>query len=281
MRRLFHVLLVVLASAAAMGCGSEAAQEAAERSDDPVIAAAGKAADEETSRLAVRIEAGPEVVSGEGMFDLIDGDPGVLALSVPTPQGTEELEMRLVKGDMFMRIPGLERERPGKRWIRADMDSAEQSATDVLALQNPVELVRLLESASDFEEDGTTTVRGEEADRWRGTIDLATIAEADDGATAAEMRDLGLDEIPAEAAIDNDGRLRRISFTFDLAAMAVGSGEETQADAPQGQQPPQSMPDELTFAVELYDFGVDLDVEAPPRDEVIEAPVPPLTGQSV
>ena len=90
-------------------------------------------------------------------------------------------------------------------------------------------------------------------------MSLATHCRPGDRQAARELAAMGLATVPVEAAIDGEGRLRRVVFTLDLAAV---SGEQAQ-DQP-GAQP-------VNFSIELFDFGAELDVDAPPEAEVINA----------
>ena len=262
--RLVHAgaaLAVVLLGAA--GCGGEAVQEAAERSSNPVVAAAGHAADEETAALALTMQVGGETITGEGVFDLKEGDQGRLTLTVPGPTPAS-LEMRVVDGDVFVMVPGLDAEQPGKRWVRIDPEAAGGTPADALGLQNPTELIALIGSAASFEETGVETVRGEAMALWSGTLDLTALA-SDPGA-AQRLDDMGVGQLPTEVAIDGEDRLRLVRVTIDLGAIAQGEGQTL----------PSGAPTEIVASLELFDFGVPVDVEAPPAAEVIDAPAPAL-----
>lgn len=264
MRRAAAVLVLVPALFVA-ACGSEAAREVAERSDDPVISAAAKAADEETAAISIAIaaEGQPGAVTGEGEFDLVDGDEGQLTLTMPDPSGKQvEMELRVVDGVGFMSEPAAPGSGRDRRWLRiSEEDLLAESGgapTEAMASANPVKMVRLLDRASDFEEDGTAELDGEEMTRYTDTIDIAEVAEDEDKSTAAQLRKAGMAEIPGEVLVDDEGRLRRLTFIMDLGKAAQAEG------APAGQLPV------ITFVVELDDFGTEVDVEAPPRDRQVK-----------
>lgn len=256
--------LLVLATA---GCGGEAAQEVVEQSPDPVVAAAGHAADEETAALSLTMAVGDQTVTGEGAFDLIDGDRGELTLTVPTPTPTT-VELRVVDDVVYVMAPGLEAQHPGKRWVRVDPAAAGTAPAGTLGVQNPTELIGLLESATDFEETGTATVRGEEMALWSGTLDLAELAG--DAGVGQRLDAMGVGELPAEVAIDDEDRLRMVTFTLDLAAVAEAAGQPL----------PDGAPAEMVLTIEVHDFGIPVDVQAPPADEVVDAPAPKLLPTS-
>ena len=59
--------------------------------------------------------------------------------------------------------------------------------------------------------------------------------------------------MPLDIWMDEDNRIRKL--TIDLDAKQPGSDESLKA----------------SFAVELYDYGVPLDLELPPADQVVDA----------
>lgn len=262
--------LAAVAAAASLslaaGCSNEAVQEAAERSPDPVVASTARLADEGSARIAVSmaVDGAPALLEGDGVADLGDGGDGSLTMVVQPPGApAQEIELRAVDGTSYLRVPGLEARQPGKRWLRIDpaAPAGGQGPADALAQQDPLAMVRLLESATDFEEAGEGEVRGDHVTLHRGALDLAELAEAEEPGAAAQLRDMGLARVPAEVAVDDEGRLRRVAFTLDLAALAAASGGAT----PGG-------PAEGTFTVELFDFGTPVEVQAPPAAEVTDVP---------
>jgi hypothetical protein len=120
-------------------------------------------------------------------------------------------------------------------------------------------MIRLLESATDFAQQGRFEVKGRQVDRWTGTIDLAKITDSEDKTAARQLREAGLGKVPAEVGIDDHGRLVHLGFQLDLAKAAAATGQ----DAPGADVAPV-----VTFVLELSDFGVDLHLQAPPASQV-------------
>jgi hypothetical protein len=226
-------------------CGNEATQEAAERSDNPVVAAAGRAAEDHTARLAFSVTAEGETqrIEGEGLIDLIDGDPSQSTMRVPDETGAmHELELRVVDGEGYTRADD-------ELWQEVDEEEADPAKA--VAMSNAVDVVKLLETASAFEQVNDDSLN-EGWERWQGTFDLAATTEEDDPESAAFLRELGIDKLPTTVDIDADGRLRRI-VTIPLA-VAERAGEPGPAP-------------KLTYTIELSDFGVDVKVEKPSVEE--------------
>ncbi len=131
------------------------------------------------------------------------------------------------------------------------------------------------------EEVGHEEVRGVETTHYTATVSLGELAEQELEALPPELRDkvgpggpalaqfgrLGayLHDIdaPTEVWVDDDGRLRKMTMLIDMRR-ALGSV------AP----PVEDLDDvddlSLAYTFEMYDYGVDVDVEAPPADEVMD-----------
>ena len=63
-----------------------------------------------------------------------------------------------------------------------------------------------------------------------------------------------LSQVPFDAWIDDQGRVRRLTQTLDLTAPAVGTAT------------PQKV--HTSTSIEVYDFGTTVSVTAPPADQV-------------
>lgn len=144
-----------------------------------------------------------------------------------------EVEVVRVAGTAFYRRDG------DAGWTGGQVDP-EQHPLGVA----PDQLLTFLESAREVTTLGEETLDGETVTRYRAVVDLAAF---DDDRVPPRVR---LD--PIEVWVDGDGLARRIAY---------GSYE----DAPSG-----SSTVTWQAAVRFYDFGVPVDVEAPPSDQVTD-----------
>jgi hypothetical protein len=253
--------LVGMAAVAALmlgACANEATQEAAERSPDPIIAAAGKAGDEDTARVRfdVAFSGAAATMRGEGTFEMV-GDSAEVRLEAADPAGaTQSLEMMVIDGTTYLRNP--QSAAGGPEWYRCEPGS---QYVEGLAgsFTDPSEAFALLDSGIDARETGTTEIDGGEGKLYEGTIDLAALA--DDGEEAGQLQRMGLQQVPVQVVVDEEGRLRRIVLTADLTAAAAAEGATPN-------------PGVMTITIELTEFGVPLDLEEPPADQVADLPVP-------
>lgn len=176
-----------------------------------------------------------------------DGSAADMTFSLPG--GAGELRQRIVDGVLYMELP----QQPGVFYELKVADLADTSlgaSTDVTAG------LEALKSADDgVEEVGREELRGVGTTRYRGTFDLSTAFQAFKGPLRAQLEQVvakgGAERVPFDAWVDDEGRIRQVDQTLTL-------------EVPQA--PGQEL--EVQTRVEFYDFGVEVDVEAPPASAV-------------
>jgi hypothetical protein len=252
--------LALLAAAAALlaGCGANDPLAAEE-----ISAAAQQTAEAGSSRIEISGTDGEDSFSMTGVADY-DGQRTHLTYS-----GTEDGEQHdgelvlagdafYVRSDAFLdpadvaAAPPETRQRlEGKRWLSFPVPFELESSLDQLVfpfpLVDPSELLRTFQ-----EVDGEPTrlgekdVRGIPTDGYRLELDLARLVERAPAqrrqALEAELERRAVKTIPVEVWIDDVGRARR--FVIEL--------------------------EEVPATVDFFDFGVAVDVQAPPKDEVFD-----------
>ncbi len=143
-------------------------------------------------------------------------------------------------------------------WI--EMDSTEVSGMTegfgAGSATNPTEFLRKLENANaDIEEVGTETIRGVETTHYRAEVDMAELQAALPADQAAELEatmGAGLDLLPMEFWIGDDGLVYRWSTTMDMSGMADAAGIDT-----------------LSMTYEMFDYGQDVGIVAPDPSLVV------------
>lgn len=253
--RLAALLLVPLLGLTACSGGDEPAAPSAAEPPAP----AGDAADTVQAALASTREGGtarvaltadsvvgdtPFEVRGEGLVDL-GGQESQLTLTLPFG----EVEQRTVDGTAYVSVP----QQPG---VFYSVDAAALRGSALGGSSDPTSPLAALEAVGDVEETGEEDVRGEPTTRYEGTVDVADAIAGAPEATkellASTLGASGLEQVPFTAWIDGEGRLRR--FTQELV---IPAGEQTG-----GQEVTTST------TLELFDYGVAVDVQAPPAAQV-------------
>lgn len=223
-----------------------------------------------TARMAMTVdtEGGEQALSltGDGAIDF-EGKRGTLTMKMsgmPGAPGGLTMETRYDGTVFYMKLP---EEMTGGQlpteWVKFDLTETEGMAGfDQLQQMggDPTQGLEVLRGVSgEVEEVGTEDVRGTSTTHYRATVDLdKAVAEAPERARNSVrqlIEQLGTSEMPVEVWIDEEGRLRRQRQRLDLS-------QATGAAPAQGGT--------VTTTVEYFDFGIDVDVQPPPADQVTD-----------
>lgn len=165
--------------------------------------------------------------------------------------GEIELEIRLLDGVMYQRNPALlEQFGVDAEWISFDADSLGPEFANMLeqAKQaDPSESLAVLREVADVTEVGRETVNEVETTHYSGQLDVGAALESS-GMDPATMAGSGIDvdqPVPVDVWIDDDGLVRRYEMSMDVQGMAS------------------------TTSFEVLEYGVELDVTAPPAEATV------------
>lgn len=272
MQRVAVVLAIVFALVAAAcggGGGSSAPAPATETTStssaqQAVLQAGSKTQSAESARISftAKITGGPAsgTMTGEGEFS---GRQGRMSMDMSGLGGGQldgRMEMVFDELVFYMRFPSqIAQTLPGgKEWIKFDLaELGKSEGIDFEQLMqlsgtDPSQSLDLLRAAgSDFAAVGDEDVRGVSTTHYRGTVDMEKVAEQAPAEARESYRRIiqlsGQTKIPVDVWIDNEGLTRRIRY------------EQTLPDQTQ-----------MELTQELFDFGVDVDVEPPPASQVLD-----------
>ncbi|MFA5885631.1 MAG: hypothetical protein WDA60_17405 [Acidimicrobiia bacterium] len=216
-----------------------------------IARAAASTDEQESARIAMTMDVDGRVLEGDGVIAL-DGSALEMTFSVP---GQGEIEERLVDRMLYMRMPGAAAE-VGTTWISMDLDGMlpEQQA-DARASNggDPSSTLDALRGANgDVETLGRDELRGGPATHYRVRLDAQAGLERAKAQFPGPLSDEQIEAIrnmdgePVDVWIDDDGRVLQERFTVTM---------------PQGR---------VRMTMELYDFGVRADVQAPPASDTTD-----------
>jgi hypothetical protein len=262
------VALTLLFALIPLACGGSEALSP----EDAVAEAVTNSLDAGTSGVSLELTMTgigdkPVTITGEGVqdsqqhrarftFDL----SGVGELSGGGVQ-LSEIELLLDGFTLYMNLPFLEIAGL-KPWVEIDLQAlAQEEGFDLGSLRglsqtDPSQVLRYLQAASDdIEEVGEEDVRGVGTTRYRISIDVDKVAQLAPvearAAIEALLAESGLETIPAEVWIDGDGLVRRIGLAYEGMEFTPGQKGD------------------MTLRVELYDYGVEVEVQPPPAEQVM------------
>ena len=231
-------LAVVIAVVAA---GVASLTRVASTADHGVLLHAAQATESaSTFRLTFALRLGGQDFTSEGVVDTAN-KRALLRIAIP---GVERPVTAIYDGDFFyMDGPAVP---AGRRWIRSRAATASLSP---LGSGFSSALAFLRSASEDVTVLGVEEVRGVTTTRYRFNVDARKLQPGDASGAVGPVR--------IDAWIDEGGLLRRIDM---------------QASLPQGVlvNPRPRGPDDLTLraSMEFYDFGVAVDIELPPPEEV-------------
>jgi hypothetical protein len=271
MRRLVLLVVGALALAACGGGSDLGARDVVAQAASATEGAGSYRVDMQATMEGFTSE--PLMMPAEGVFDA-DERRGRMTMDMSSLTDSTggpdlgEVEM-VVDGLVFyLRAPFLRQLRPElEPWIRFDLQElGEQQGVDLEQLtqlsnqSNPSEALAYLRGVGDdVEEVGTEEVRGVATTHYRATVDLDRVVDQAPSeqreALRAQIEELerrtNTDEALVDVWIDDDGLVRRQVLRYEDMRFAGQTGD-------------------VTLRMELYDFGVEVDVEAPPEDQVTD-----------
>lgn len=245
----------------------------------PIAHSVEAAADAGSFRLAMAMEmelpgVGSFSMTGDGEFDE-SGQAGRMTMRMSgIPElGTLEMEVVLVGETMYMNMGELASALGAPTpWFSIDLADI-PGASDLLGgggglgANDPTQFLEMLRGAGKADVVGHEDVRGVSTTHYRARVNvedaIAAAPKDQRDALRSMMESLsassGLDlagiEFPVEVWIDDQGLPRRMEMTMDFGSVGI-------PDVPSGTS--------VTVTVEFYDFGVDVNVEPPPADQVTD-----------
>jgi hypothetical protein len=265
MPRVAPLLVAVLVSCLLVGCGSD---ETARPSLTPenIAAAAMKTADFESYRTSFssKMEVGGQSIetTGDGAF-AAKGKKGRMAFKVSAQGVSADVDAVFAWPVFYMRFPPeFGAKLPvGKDWVSMNMQKlGESQGIDFRHLMqtnqsDPGQALVYLRRLADLETVGEEEVRGVDTTHFHGVADLRAVADQFPETRALIERIIEqtkVTRIPADVWVSSDGLVRRLRYQYDNMQLTPGvSGD-------------------MTIEMELYDFGVHVNVETPPAHQVVD-----------
>jgi hypothetical protein len=270
-RRVVSLLCLATCASALVGCGGDTL------SFDPVAQAASETAKTQSARVEFTANmqmdgVGGMAMSGSGVFDG-RARSGAMNMRFELPAG-EAVQLGAIDPSMemimdgrgrhglvmYMRSPLFRTIGAGK-WVKLDMAKlAKKEGFDLNSMMNanqadPSQSLQMLMASSDAHVLGYDRVRGVFTTHYKLNVDLERLAK--DNETYRKMVEqlkqvTGVTSYPAEAWIDDKDRVRRLKI--DMSFNAPTGGAFT-----------------MTMTMELYAFGIKVDVPPPSASDVVDS----------
>ncbi|GAA1928166.1 hypothetical protein [Nocardioides hwasunensis] len=161
--------------------------------------------------------------------------------------GPQAMELILLGQEMYLKSDDLG---TGDKWLKIDLSDPNSLFGMIGKATDPEVMFKAMEEPKKLELVGSEDVDGVEANHYRITLDPTKYVSA--MGFPAAMADMLPDELVTEMWVDGDNLPRKFSQSLEIPA--VGGGQPT------------SQTSEGTYS----DFGTDVEIEAPPADQVTE-----------
>ena len=179
------------------------------------------------------------------------------------PAGAE-MELILDGSTFYLRMPDLAGAQGlPTEWVSMDIDEVAPGFDSLVALSqgqnDPTSSFAYLKGITDAEVVGTETVAGFETTHYRGSADmqealdrLSAEADADARQALAQARKImGTADVPIDVWIDEDGLVRRMSFSMEASAGAAGAFS-------------------MRMNMEISEYDIDVELPIPAADDVTD-----------
>lgn len=267
--RIRQTAAVVAIAALALALGACGGSREAKSPQAVLLGAPAKTTDAGTARMSMNMEMtglGSSVPGGtyslpaDGVVDLATGE----SETTIEMGGLGSVRMRIVDGTIYYDFGAIagSSQRP---WVKVDL--AELGFDPAMFSQgqsDPTQVLAYLAAASDdVREVGKEEVRGDPTTHYRAKINIAKALERP-GLLPTLKRQLeqllsqpGQEGLEIDVWIDAKGRARRIAYGLGLDNALP---EKSRGEVPAGAR--------MEIKMEMYDFGVPVDVAAPAADEI-------------
>jgi hypothetical protein len=271
-----RMLAVALAASIAAGCGQGSASSNSappasngKASAKTLLAAATATSNTGSARFTMQLSMptayGQATMHGTGETTFASPPHLTLNMLVQMPQmGTPvRASERAIGTTIYMKMPFLTADIPGgKPWLKLDLEAAGKTqGMDFGSLmnsgsQNPATILAFLQGvSSNVQNQGTETIDGVQTTHYHATVSpqrmLARLAKKDPKAVSTYRKALsltGMGDEPVDVWVDGGGLLRRETLHADMPALN-GS---------------------MDFTMDLSDFGVAVNVTAPPASQTTD-----------
>ncbi|MDR7255607.1 hypothetical protein J2X46_004617 [Nocardioides sp. BE266] len=182
-----------------------------------------------------------QTMEGQARF----GDDGIEMKASST--GGQQMELILIDQAMYLKSPDLG---TGDKWLKVDLSDPNSLFGMIGKATDPEVMFKSMEAPKKLELLGSEEVDGVETNHYRITMDPKKYLDAME--FPAAMADMLPKELVTEMWVDGDNLPRKFSQTLDVPSVAGGKATTTTSEG--------------TYT----DFGTDVEIEAPPANQVTE-----------
>lgn len=231
-----------------------------------VAAAKESTAEAKTAKFTMDFSFGRQSMNaaGEGRFDGVNS-----AMKMTMRVMGQNMEMRLVDEMMYLKMPGgMPGAESGKAWIKMSMTDLPGGNTAALENSDPAKMLETLVQTGNITSSEQTQLDGVDTTHYTIDVDVAKMMESvgeADARTQQKMKEMGVKTVPMELWLNSDNL--PVQVVMDMTEMMGKLAKESSGSVPSG-------PAKMTM--KYTDWGTEVDVDAPPADQVSEFDTPTM-----
>lgn len=229
-----------------------------------VRAATAQTEKSKSAKFTIESSVGAQDINGQGE-GRFDGDNTAMHLSMTV--GPIDEDLVYVDKTMYVQLPEQYRGQmtSGKPWgkVPADSDLAKTMGAAQAEQNDPSQILQQIQQAGTITRSEQTMLDGKQVSHYWIDVDVAKAVDKlkDAGLPEAELNELAtkVKTIPVQLWLDGD--LLPVQFTEDMSGLLKAAG------APETMQ-------NMKMTMKYTDWGVPVDVQAPPADQVGDLKLP-------
>lgn len=252
------------------GIGSPAFQQVT----DLVAAAKESASEKKTAKFTMDMNMGIMAMKADGEARF-DGANTAMAMTMDAMG--QQIEMRMVERTMYLKMPpgmpGADAAKPWMKMSLEDLASTGQNLDQMLEQSDPTKTLELLQESGTIVSSEETELDGQSATHYKIDLDFVKAMEKfGAGAGPAEIEELkkaGIEKMPMDLWLSDENLPLQIEIPLGDIMKKVG------------EQQTQSMPagmDQAKITMKYTGWGGDVNVAAPPADQVSDQKIPGMGG---
>jgi hypothetical protein len=199
-----------------------------------------------TAKTTMNIDFGAGAMEADGEVDYTTDPPNLTMTLAEGAMGLGAMDLRMVDGVVYMNLGSMSQD----KFVRFDLDDAESLPPGMAQLEGQMDPLAAFEDMEDALTSvtfvGTEDLEGDEVNRFEVTVDTTKMDTMQQLPAEAGVPE----ELTYELWLDGEYRMRKADMTMPLESGPIS---------------------EVSTVYTLSDWGTEVDIEAPPEDQVVDS----------
>lgn len=203
--------------------------------------------------------------TGVGRFD---GPNTVMSMTMQIMGQT--METRMVDKAIYTKMPGMPGADPAKPWIKMSLEDIPGGGAAAFENSDPAKVLDTLVKSGKITKTEQAQLDGVDTTHYVIDVDMVKMMRQVSGGTAdpqfeKQLEQTGMESVPMELWLNSDNL--PVQYVMDMSQMMRKLAEKGGSSAPAG---------ESKMTMKYTDWGTEVDVQAPPADQVNDFKMPTI-----